>query len=258
MSDEATPGLPVGRAVSAALRAVLGRHHGRPPARVAGGAAADPHPAAAVCAPDLQLERPPPHPLLVRRAQASGGCGQECLERGRSERRRCEELDRIETAVDNIPMPLGFADRLYQLRQHIELARRQRSRMSPGGDPSPPDLAARPVRSSSRSRRGRRSSGSTSSRCRSPAPAAAGNDSRSRSRRRSRHRRRAARRPLLHRSRGGRTGARRRLAMRRRVPSRREHGLRRGSLWRLRPCCARRPYRTCPTPPERRSRPQPP
>lgn len=35
------------------------------------------------------------------------------------------ELDRIETAVDNIPIPLGFADRLYQLRQHIEVARRR-------------------------------------------------------------------------------------------------------------------------------------
>lgn len=33
------------------------------------------------------------------------------------------ELDRIETAVDNLPIPLGFADQLYELRQHIELAR---------------------------------------------------------------------------------------------------------------------------------------
>jgi len=35
------------------------------------------------------------------------------------------ELDRIEAAVDDIPTPLGFADRLYELRQHIELARRR-------------------------------------------------------------------------------------------------------------------------------------
>jgi uncharacterized protein len=35
------------------------------------------------------------------------------------------ELDRIEAAVDNIPVPLGFADRLYELRQHVELARRR-------------------------------------------------------------------------------------------------------------------------------------
>ena len=35
------------------------------------------------------------------------------------------ELDRIEAAVDNIPIPLGFADRLYELRQHVELARRR-------------------------------------------------------------------------------------------------------------------------------------
>ena len=37
------------------------------------------------------------------------------------------ELDRIEAAVDNIPVPLGFADRLYELRQHIELTRRRLS-----------------------------------------------------------------------------------------------------------------------------------
>jgi uncharacterized protein len=35
------------------------------------------------------------------------------------------ELDRIEDAVDNIPVPLGFADRLYELRQHVELTRRR-------------------------------------------------------------------------------------------------------------------------------------
>ena len=35
------------------------------------------------------------------------------------------ELDRIDAAVDNIPVPLGFADRLYQLRQHVEVARRR-------------------------------------------------------------------------------------------------------------------------------------
>jgi ABC-type nitrate/sulfonate/bicarbonate transport system substrate-binding protein len=38
---------------------------------------------------------------------------------------KLRELDRIEAAVDNIPIPLGFADRLYELRQHIELARRR-------------------------------------------------------------------------------------------------------------------------------------
>ena len=40
------------------------------------------------------------------------------------------ELDRIEGAVDNIPVPLGFADRLYELRQHVELTRR---RLQAGG-----------------------------------------------------------------------------------------------------------------------------
>jgi uncharacterized protein len=38
---------------------------------------------------------------------------------------RMGDLDRIEAAVDNIPVPLGFADRLYELRQHVELARRR-------------------------------------------------------------------------------------------------------------------------------------
>ena len=38
---------------------------------------------------------------------------------------KLKELDRIEAAVDNVPVPLGFADRLYELRQHIELARRR-------------------------------------------------------------------------------------------------------------------------------------
>jgi len=35
------------------------------------------------------------------------------------------ELDRIEAAVGNIPVPLGFSDRLYDLRLHIEAARRR-------------------------------------------------------------------------------------------------------------------------------------
>jgi uncharacterized protein len=38
---------------------------------------------------------------------------------------KLSELDRIEEAVDNIPVPLGFADRLYELRQHVELTRRR-------------------------------------------------------------------------------------------------------------------------------------
>jgi len=33
--------------------------------------------------------------------------------------------DRIEAAVDNIPIPLGFSDRLYDLRLHIEGVRRR-------------------------------------------------------------------------------------------------------------------------------------
>lgn len=35
------------------------------------------------------------------------------------------ELDRIEASVDNLPIPLGFADQFYELRQNIELTRRR-------------------------------------------------------------------------------------------------------------------------------------
>jgi TRAP-type uncharacterized transport system substrate-binding protein len=34
-------------------------------------------------------------------------------------------LDRIESAVDDIPVPLAFSDKLYELRQHIEIVRRR-------------------------------------------------------------------------------------------------------------------------------------
>jgi len=35
------------------------------------------------------------------------------------------ELDRIEAAVDDIPVPLAFSDKIYELRQHIEGVRRR-------------------------------------------------------------------------------------------------------------------------------------
>jgi len=38
---------------------------------------------------------------------------------------KLEELNRIEMAVDNIAVPLEYADQLYELRQHIDLARRR-------------------------------------------------------------------------------------------------------------------------------------
>ena len=38
---------------------------------------------------------------------------------------RTDELDRIEATVDNIEVPLGFANQLYDLRQHIEVVRRR-------------------------------------------------------------------------------------------------------------------------------------
>lgn len=41
------------------------------------------------------------------------------------------EIDRIEAAVDTIPVPLAFSDRLYELRQHIEIARRRLAARSP-------------------------------------------------------------------------------------------------------------------------------
>ncbi|HWE22278.1 MAG TPA: TAXI family TRAP transporter solute-binding subunit [Hyphomicrobiaceae bacterium] len=48
------------------------------------------------------------------------------------------DLDRIETAVDNLPIPLTFADRLYNLRQHIEVVRRRimASTAHPAGVPA--------------------------------------------------------------------------------------------------------------------------
>jgi TRAP-type uncharacterized transport system substrate-binding protein len=36
-----------------------------------------------------------------------------------------EELARIEAAVDEIPVPLAFSDKLYELRQHVEIVRRR-------------------------------------------------------------------------------------------------------------------------------------
>jgi TRAP-type uncharacterized transport system substrate-binding protein len=49
------------------------------------------------------------------------------------------ELDRIEAAADEIPVPLGFSDRLYELRQHIEVVRR---RLAGGAAPPAAAMAA--------------------------------------------------------------------------------------------------------------------
>jgi hypothetical protein len=38
---------------------------------------------------------------------------------------RLDELDRIESTVDNITIPLGLANQLYDLRQHIDVVRRR-------------------------------------------------------------------------------------------------------------------------------------
>jgi uncharacterized protein len=43
------------------------------------------------------------------------------------------ELDRIEEAVDDIPIPLAFSDKLYELRQHIEVVRRRLTGAAYGG-----------------------------------------------------------------------------------------------------------------------------
>jgi TRAP-type uncharacterized transport system substrate-binding protein len=45
---------------------------------------------------------------------------------------RLRELDRIEAAVDDIPVPLAFSDKLYELRQHIEVVRRRLTGQAPG------------------------------------------------------------------------------------------------------------------------------
>jgi hypothetical protein len=42
------------------------------------------------------------------------------------------ELDRIESAVDDIPILLAFSDKLYELRQHIEVVRRRLTGQSHG------------------------------------------------------------------------------------------------------------------------------
>ncbi|MGE5720283.1 MAG: hypothetical protein ACM3XQ_10445, partial [Nocardioidaceae bacterium] len=49
------------------------------------------------------------------------------------------ELDRIEAAVDDIPVPLAFSDKLYELRQHIEVVRR---RLAGGAAPPAAAMAA--------------------------------------------------------------------------------------------------------------------
>jgi ABC-type nitrate/sulfonate/bicarbonate transport system substrate-binding protein len=49
------------------------------------------------------------------------------------------ELDRIEAAVDDIPVPLAFSDKLYELRQHIEVVRR---RLTGPGHPAGAGAAA--------------------------------------------------------------------------------------------------------------------
>ena len=35
------------------------------------------------------------------------------------------EIDRIEDAVNLLPVPLGFANQLYDLREHIDIVRRR-------------------------------------------------------------------------------------------------------------------------------------
>lgn len=56
--------------------------------------------------------------------------------------RQIAELDRIDTAVDTIPIPLGFADQHYELRQHIDTVRnrltQRQTRSIVGVDNAPP------------------------------------------------------------------------------------------------------------------------
>ena len=44
-----------------------------------------------------------------------------------SKAEKLAEIERIEAAVDRIPIPLGFSNQLYDLRQHIEVVRRRLS-----------------------------------------------------------------------------------------------------------------------------------
>ena len=118
------PRLSLGRAVAAALHAVLGRHHARPPDGVVRGAAADPDPAARF-APQIYNWRIRRRIMYwygeLKRLEAAARRASTREERAA----KLAELDRIEAAVDNIAVPLGFADRLYELRQHVELTRRR-------------------------------------------------------------------------------------------------------------------------------------
>ena len=42
-----------------------------------------------------------------------------------------EEIEQIEEAVNRIPIPLGFTNQLYDLRQHIDVVRRHLSAVRP-------------------------------------------------------------------------------------------------------------------------------
>jgi hypothetical protein len=48
-------------------------------------------------------------------------------------RARIEEVDRIEDAVNGLPVPAGFTNQLYDLRQHIDVVRRRLLALKPAG-----------------------------------------------------------------------------------------------------------------------------
>jgi hypothetical protein len=48
-------------------------------------------------------------------------------------RERIDEIDRIEEAVNRLPVPLGFTNQLYDLREHIDVVRRRLLALKPAG-----------------------------------------------------------------------------------------------------------------------------
>ena len=47
-----------------------------------------------------------------------------------------DEIDRIEVAANRLPVPLGFANQLYDLRGHIDVVRRRLVAMREGAGPA--------------------------------------------------------------------------------------------------------------------------
>ena len=53
-----------------------------------------------------------------------------------------EQLDKLETQVEKISVPLSYAEELYALRNHIQLVRKRVTYRSSQNTAAPPDAAA--------------------------------------------------------------------------------------------------------------------